>query len=336
MNILLPIASLLIGQCNLHGVPALAHPNWQERSMQTMVNVCRMDPIGYRDTYLPGAGNILESYAPVPPLEWAFGLNQSAYTHSIDMAFNCGLQHNSCDGTPWPDRIGSYWPDWHLLGENIAGGFTDPVTCIGGLVSDPHEGAPAPDHSGYDGHRWNIMYEGYTNLGCGYFSLTGSQFVRYYTQDFGLPNTPVPPCSYIPSGSHIFIGPDIIFLCNWDGPPAQLPLVVIDEQPHTMFPHLDGTFRYSQPVGTTCHLYHFEIDGVRYPTLGEFATYGEGGCTTNYEPSADFNADGQITVGDIFDFLNGWLASNPYADFNQSGTLSVADIFAFLNAWFNT
>jgi hypothetical protein len=49
---------------------------------------------------------------------------------------------------------------------------------------------------------------------------------------------------------------------------------------------------------------------------------------------ADFNRSGTISVDDIFDFLNLWLAGNVYwADFNKDGTLSTADIFAFLNAW---
>ncbi len=48
----------------------------------------------------------------------------------------------------------------------------------------------------------------------------------------------------------------------------------------------------------------------------------------------DFNCDGEPTVGDIFDFLNAWLAGDRRADFDLVGGLTVADIFAFLNAWF--
>ncbi|HMN39256.1 MAG TPA: GC-type dockerin domain-anchored protein [Phycisphaerales bacterium] len=54
----------------------------------------------------------------------------------------------------------------------------------------------------------------------------------------------------------------------------------------------------------------------------------------------DFNASGTLSVQDIFDFINAWLASpvpgqivNP-ADFNEDGEISVQDIFDFLNGWF--
>jgi hypothetical protein len=49
---------------------------------------------------------------------------------------------------------------------------------------------------------------------------------------------------------------------------------------------------------------------------------------------ADFNASHDLTVADIFDFLNAWFAGNALADFNGGG-LSVQDIFDFLNQWFS-
>jgi hypothetical protein len=49
---------------------------------------------------------------------------------------------------------------------------------------------------------------------------------------------------------------------------------------------------------------------------------------------ADFNADGHLTVQDIFDFLSAWFAGTLDADFNGDCALSVQDIFDFLNAWF--
>lgn len=50
--------------------------------------------------------------------------------------------------------------------------------------------------------------------------------------------------------------------------------------------------------------------------------------------SADWNADGSLSVQDIFDFLNVWFANDPAADFNASGALSDQDIFDFLQTWF--
>jgi uncharacterized membrane protein len=48
----------------------------------------------------------------------------------------------------------------------------------------------------------------------------------------------------------------------------------------------------------------------------------------------DFNADGALTVQDVFDFLNAWFAGDPHTDINGIAGLSVQDIFDFLNAWF--
>jgi hypothetical protein len=48
----------------------------------------------------------------------------------------------------------------------------------------------------------------------------------------------------------------------------------------------------------------------------------------------DFDANGSLTVSDIFAFLNAWFAGDPAADFNAVGGLTIQDIFDFLNAWF--
>ncbi|HMN39970.1 MAG TPA: GC-type dockerin domain-anchored protein [Phycisphaerales bacterium] len=50
--------------------------------------------------------------------------------------------------------------------------------------------------------------------------------------------------------------------------------------------------------------------------------------------AADFNNSGDLSVQDIFDFLNAWFNTDPRADFNNVGGLNVQDIFDFLNAWF--
>jgi hypothetical protein len=58
---------------------------------------------------------------------------------------------------------------------------------------------------------------------------------------------------------------------------------------------------------------------------------------------ADFNQSGDLTVQDIFDYLNAWFAgcrggtgdcAGRDADFNCSNTITVQDIFDFLTAWF--
>jgi hypothetical protein len=48
---------------------------------------------------------------------------------------------------------------------------------------------------------------------------------------------------------------------------------------------------------------------------------------------ADYDCSGELSVQDIFAYLNAWFAGASSADFNGGG-LSVQDIFDFLNAWF--
>ena len=50
--------------------------------------------------------------------------------------------------------------------------------------------------------------------------------------------------------------------------------------------------------------------------------------------AADFNADGEVTVPDIFAFLSAWFATGDAADFDGNNAIEVPDIFAFLSAWF--
>lgn len=67
------------------------------------------------------------------------------------------------------------------------------------------------------------------------------------------------------------------------------------------------------------------------PDLGTIA--GTQWTSVAFPSAGDFNADGTVTVLDIFDLLNAWFASDPNADFNGGG-LSVQDLFDFMNAWF--
>lgn len=52
--------------------------------------------------------------------------------------------------------------------------------------------------------------------------------------------------------------------------------------------------------------------------------------------NADFNHVNDLSVQDIFDFLNAWFAGNLSTDIQGNGTgpLTVQSIFSFLNAWF--
>lgn len=49
----------------------------------------------------------------------------------------------------------------------------------------------------------------------------------------------------------------------------------------------------------------------------------------------DYNTTGGITVGDVFDFLSDWFATNARADVNLDGAVNAQDVFDFLTAWFS-
>ncbi len=51
-------------------------------------------------------------------------------------------------------------------------------------------------------------------------------------------------------------------------------------------------------------------------------------------PAADFNASGDPTVQDIFDFLGQFFLAAPRADVNADNTVSVQDLFDYLTAYF--
>jgi hypothetical protein len=98
--------------------------------------------------------------------------------------------------------------------------------------------------------------------------------------------------------------------------------------------HGNGYPCYGYPAGST----NGHPDWTANPTFsfsgypGTISIRIEG--TVQNECTADFNASGNITVQDIFDFLSAWFSGDSRADFNRSGGITVQDIFDFLTAWF--
>ncbi len=354
--LLVSAAPALAQTCADHGIPVNGFPNWRERATLVLTDACRISPTGYRAAYLPTAPTILlpALYPAVPPLQWNLALNQSSRAHSTDLATtsNCGFQHDSCNGTAWNVRIASYYPSYSTIGENIAAGYGDPLATVNGWLLDSVAGIPAVDGSGADGHRRNIMYSGFTQIGCGY--ATGpNTYSRYWTQDFGRPQTATTICSPIAAGSHIIQNGSVVFLATfYDAQNAapQSANIVISGVASPMALHLGtaarGTYRFASTAGSSCRSYHFEFRDAagalqRYPARGELRTSGEGSCTEDYQApttpppcAADVDGSGSLTVNDVFTFVSAWFAGGAAADFNHSGSLSSQDIFDYLAAWF--
>ncbi len=344
----------LAQSCADHGVPINGFPKWQERAAFVLTNACRIAPVPYRTTYLPSASTILQPtvYPAVAPLQWSLGLNQSSRAQSIDLATTsqCGFQHDSCNGTPWNVRIASYYPGAASLAENIAAGYTDPLSTINALLLDSTNGVPAADGAPSDGHRRNIMSSALTQLGCGY--ATGpNAYVRYWTQDFARPLSAAPICSPVAAGSHIIQNGSVVFLATFYDVQNTAPAsanIIINTVSSALTLHLGtparGTYRLTSPSGPTCRSYHFEFRDAagtlwRYPARGELRTFGEGPCAEDYLPGptcpADFDGSGALTVNDIFSFISAWFAGDARSDFNHAGGINTADVFDYLSAWFS-
>ena len=349
--------------CADHGIPVNGYPKWQERAMMVYTNACRIAPVAYRNTFFSYATNILQPsvYPAVPPLQWQLGLNQSARAHSTDLATTtgCSFGHTSCNGTSSSTRIGSYYPGYAAIGENIAAGYFDPQSAINALILDNVNNFPAADNSQNDGHRRNIMSATFTQFGNGYATGTNT-YTRYWTQDFGKPSGTTTVCSPIPSGSHHAIGGEVVFLVNFYDPANATPRsanIVINGASTPLNLYIGtaarGTYRYALPtwVGIGCRSYHYEITDAagtlhRYPTRGELKTFGENGCSEEYTPNsinpppppppcpADFNGSGGSTVDDLFAYFNAWFVGDVRADFNGAGGVTVDDLFGYINAWF--
>jgi hypothetical protein len=51
---------------------------------------------------------------------------------------------------------------------------------------------------------------------------------------------------------------------------------------------------------------------------------------------ADFNADGVVTIDDVFEFIRAFMQGSCLADLNSAGNASLDNLFAFLNAFFES
>jgi len=155
----------------------------EEQAAFDYTNFARTDPQGFAAQYLAdlhasgsdnGAYDDLMGRSPVAALQLSPGLLAAARAHSRDLNENCQtLQHDSCDGTSWSDRIWSYY-DGGTIAENAAWGFPTGLNVVIGWIVD--HGVPSL------GHRVNLLNGAYTQVGIG-------QAGTYWTQDFGAGGT---------------------------------------------------------------------------------------------------------------------------------------------------
>ncbi len=279
------------------GAPVDGYPSLFERQTIVYVNAVRMAPQQYRDKYMagfvPNASSILRSYSSVEPLYYEPKLNQSARFHAQDMATNGCFQHDSCDGTPWSDRIWSYDPQARTIGENIGAGYTGAKSFVEVLLCDASGGQCAQDKTSQAGHRTNMMSASFTAIGTGYAMNPKGLYRYYWVQDFasdGLASQPP-----IVAGCHDFLTTGkTSFLLSYRDTTNQPPIsvqVVIDGVAYNMLLDLGtpaaGTYRLDVSKAGNCREYYFLAvtaagQAWRYPGPGVFLTAGEGTCSEDY------------------------------------------------------
>jgi hypothetical protein len=283
-----------------YGVPVQGFPSWRERSLLVLTNAVRMAPLDWRARYgadfspsLASAG-ALAAYPAVAPVRWNQGLNGSARAHSADMAGTPCFQHDSCDGTAWSTRIRAFYALSGAIGENIAAGYpgpSDPRYAMNMWLCDASGGACCADGASCDGHRRNIMSGSWRALGTGYAYAAGSPYRNYWTQDFGGASDAAEPP--LVDGSHMLVGAEVVFLANWVGAAPGSLSVVVDGAAVPLALDLGvatrGTWSARLPLGPACRAYHLAaVDAAgtawRYPASGEFLTFGEGSCASDWRP----------------------------------------------------
>ena len=281
------------------GIPQTGYPDWQERTLLVLTNAVRMDPQGWRDTYypystsLPDGSSILlpAAYSAVAPLYYHSGLNEGGRYHSEDMESDCGLQHNSCDGTLWSDRLWSYYPAASAVasgvGENVAYGYISPLDTLNQFLCDRVVSTCAADGTEESGHRVNIMRSEWREAGMGFAPP------YWWTQDFAHADGAPASTPILVAASHVITGTFLRFFANYYSPgdEARGVVLILDGTPIAMSLDLGttdaGTWSVTAATNSSCQSYYFEATDSdsqvwRYPAEGSYRTFGIGGCTEDY------------------------------------------------------
>ncbi|WP_010531710.1 CAP domain-containing protein [Lentibacillus jeotgali] len=108
------------------------------------------------------------------PLEMHNRLSSLARKKSQDMANNDYFSHTSPTyGSPF-DMMEQFDFSFRMAGENIAAGQRSPEQVVEGWMNS-------------EGHRKNILKEGFTHIGVGYVEGGGLKYGTYWTQMFMTP-----------------------------------------------------------------------------------------------------------------------------------------------------
>jgi uncharacterized protein YkwD len=113
-------------------------------------------------------------YKATAALSWNCTLEAVADEHSRDMGDVNFFSHTGSDGLSVGDRVTNAGYVWTSVGENIAAGQPTIDAVMNAWLSSP-------------GHCANIMSPTYTEIGATSYTVSGSDYSIYWTQDFARP-----------------------------------------------------------------------------------------------------------------------------------------------------
>jgi len=271
-------------------------PSWAERDVHIWTNAVRVDPEAFSSEYEAG-GCSFDSFLPaeqvkLPPLSHDPGLNEAARFHSGNMIEKGFFAHDEPGGDTFAERISKYY-DSPYAGENIAYGYpTGYVAVMQGWMCS-------------DGHRANIMLDGYQELGTGVVDT-------HYTQNFGGGERNWDHAVQMGNHTPDSTNHEATFLADWyaSAAPARFQ-VVVDGTAHDLVLEWgdddQGVYTADvSPEAVSCHQYYFswdEADGT----------------------SAVFPEEGSYTYGEDCDDAHGWIAGHIGIDGGGSGGDSGGD-----------
>lgn len=191
------------------------------------------------------------------------------------------------------------------------------------ILDIPRSGAPVSSNS---------ITGGYVYCGCAIPSMRGSYIFGDWTgkiwtgQRVGseltgiqFKATELAPTGMSTPGSVVSFGEDAageLYFVHWNATAG----AVYKIEPRT----LDGPDCNTNGRPDSCDI-----------ATGLASDYNGNGVPDPCEPCiADFNADGELGLQDLFDFLFAYFAGDIRANFNRAGDVSVEDIFAYLGAYF--
>ncbi len=266
-------------------ITPVGYPSWAERDVHIWTNMVRVDPkefFGAGNDWGAGCGIAdfqEDEKTPKTPLYYDYDLNDAGRYHSLDMLQNDWFDHDSSDGTSFPDRMARFYTESGYIGENIAVGYPGGKNVVlYGWMCSP-------------GHRANIMNGDYNELGVGVAEI-------YYTQDFaaGVVETKSP----IAMGNHSPEDPvgTIDFLADFQGAVPDAVEVVLSGESHalelTFGTASNGVYMTTLPFAADvdCHEYYFRWrSGDRSGTFPETESYLVGPACSGSKTSVPHQED---------------------------------------------